>query len=155
MPVIVLPGSHTDTILFLLLLLHFFSLLFSLIFFLFQFLRHSFPKKTGKPVDTPYHAGNSPGGQWTEFITFLRNAICVRHKKKLFFRSWDNWSSEASVYLGITNPIPPHPLVRVQQLLSPIIRFFRMFVGEFSRIIRLSRMSVKEPKNSCKGDITR
>lgn len=82
--------------------------------FLFIFLvAHAFarpPPRPG-PDDTPYHIGNSPGGNWTDFITFLRSSICVKHNKRLFFRSWDNWPSSASVYTSITDPIPTHPLV--------------------------------------------
>ena len=62
--------------------------------------------------DTPFHTGNSPSDKtqqrWVEFITFLRDAVCVGHKKDLFFRSWDNWPSDASYYLNMTNQIPTH-----------------------------------------------
>ena len=52
--------------------------------------------------DTPYHVGNSPAAGnktadlWVSFITFLREEVCVKHQKALFFRAWDNWPSEAS-----------------------------------------------------------
>lgn len=35
----------------------------------------------------------------------------MKNNKKLFFRSWDNWASDALVYQAITDPIPPHPLL--------------------------------------------
>jgi len=63
--------------------------------------------------DTPYHVGNSPtngtNALWTEFVSFLRQAVCVAHGKDLFMRAWDNWASEVSVYTAITDPIPTHP----------------------------------------------
>ena len=42
--------------------------------------------------DTPYHKGNSPtkdvpssqhNALWTQFISFLRDTVCVRHNKKV------------------------------------------------------------------------
>jgi len=64
--------------------------------------------------DTPYHKGNSPCSHcqqslWVEFITFLRAAVCEKHSKDLFIRTWDNWPSSASYYLGLSNQIPTHP----------------------------------------------
>eukprot|EP00040_Diaphanoeca_grandis_P024403 m.134036 g.134036 ORF g.134036 m.134036 type:complete len:573 (+) comp29715_c0_seq1:24-1742(+) len=62
--------------------------------------------------DTPYHTGNSPSNGtnalWTDFISFLRDEVCVKHDRDLFFRSWDNWASSASVYTAISDPITPH-----------------------------------------------
>ena len=66
--------------------------------------------------DTPYHVGNSPlkgvGGKpekkqflWAKFLTFLRQEVCVRHRKMLFFRTWNNfdgWRSTAEYYLNVT-----------------------------------------------------
>ena len=64
--------------------------------------------------DTPYHVGNSPNPSknqavWVDIITFLRQAVCVLHRKQLFFRGWDNWPSQAEYYLAMTAKIPPHP----------------------------------------------
>jgi hypothetical protein len=66
--------------------------------------------------DTPYHIGNSPNPSksveiWADFATTLRQMVCVQQQKQLFFRSWDNWPSEASYYLNMTNRVPTHPLL--------------------------------------------
>ena len=62
--------------------------------------------------DTPYHVGNSPSDstieRWVDFITTLREFVCVQNGKKLFMRSWDNWPSDASYYTNMTAQIPTH-----------------------------------------------
>jgi hypothetical protein len=63
--------------------------------------------------DTPFHVGNSPSNgtmaRWVEFITTLRDLVCVQHGKKLFMRAWDNWPSDTAYYLNMTTQIPVHP----------------------------------------------
>ena len=41
-----------------------------------------------------------------EFITFLREHVCVNHQKDLFFRGWDNWPSSAAGYEKMSDQIP-------------------------------------------------
>lgn len=72
--------------------------------------------------DTPYHAGN--GGvlystpeqekaDFTELLRFLREEICVRHDKYMFFRTWDiypdKFHATTDYYLNITNAVDTHP----------------------------------------------
>jgi hypothetical protein len=66
--------------------------------------------------DTPYHVGNTPNPAktvegWADFATTLREMVCVQQNKQLFFRSWDNWPSEAAYYLKLTDRVPTHPLL--------------------------------------------
>ncbi|MDR7209854.1 hypothetical protein [Flavobacterium piscis] len=69
--------------------------------------------------DTPYHKGGSPisGGDdgitdHIIFINLLREEICVKRNKKLFYRTWDwgyKFHDNPEYYLAITNKIEPHP----------------------------------------------
>eukprot|EP01051_Picozoa_sp_SAG22_P000057 SAG22_NODE_1_length_62449_cov_158.689270_57_plen_70_part_00 len=43
-----------------------------------------------------------------DFISFLREEVCVGQKKDLFFRGWDNWPSDAGYYQNMTGQIAPH-----------------------------------------------
>ena len=68
--------------------------------------------------DTPYHAGGSPlarGGQQAiddhvKLINLLREEVCVKRNKKLFYRTWDFgfFHTRPDVYLAITGQIQPH-----------------------------------------------
>lgn len=69
--------------------------------------------------DTPFHRGGSPirNGQdgikdHILFINILRDEICVKRNKKLFYRTWDfgyNFHNNPEYYLSVTNAIEPHP----------------------------------------------
>lgn len=69
--------------------------------------------------DTPFHKGGSPirNGQdgindHILFINILRDEICVKRNKKLFYRTWDfgyNFHNNPEYYLSVTNAIEPHP----------------------------------------------
>jgi len=69
--------------------------------------------------DTPYHLGGSPvktSGQegingHIEMIKLLREEICVKMNKKLFYRTWDFgnfFHVNPEIYLSITDQIEPH-----------------------------------------------
>lgn len=78
--------------------------------------------------DAPYHTGNGPiraeqydGSEmpteveirrYQTLIRFLRQEICVRHEKHLFFRTWDcypdKFHADAGYYLSVTDGIEPH-----------------------------------------------
>ncbi|MCP4373227.1 MAG: hypothetical protein GY797_34750 [Deltaproteobacteria bacterium] len=69
--------------------------------------------------DTPYHLGNSPvrskGAEGIEghieMIKLLREEVCVKRNKKLFYRTWDFgnfFHVNPQVYLSITNSVEPH-----------------------------------------------
>ncbi|MCF7568822.1 hypothetical protein L3X37_10665, partial [Sabulilitoribacter arenilitoris] len=68
--------------------------------------------------DTPFHLGNSPirGGELSipdhvELIKLLREEVCVKRDKKLFYRNWvhDVFQYNLSTYLAVTNQVEPHP----------------------------------------------
>lgn len=67
--------------------------------------------------DTPYHMGGKPLRQGDEgiadhvkLLNILRDEICVKRNKKLFYRTWDfGWfHTEPEVYLAITDQVEPH-----------------------------------------------
>lgn len=62
----------------------------------------------------PDYAGASPAQNPSEHIVFLnllRNEICVKYNKKLFFRTWDfyGFHTNPNYYLQVTNAVKPHP----------------------------------------------
>lgn len=69
--------------------------------------------------DTPFHLGGSPirNGEagikdHILLLNILREEICVKRNKKLFYRTWDfgfNFHTNPQYYLAVTNEIEPHP----------------------------------------------
>jgi hypothetical protein len=68
--------------------------------------------------DTPFHRGGSPIAKGEDgikdhitFVNILREEICVKRNKKLFYRTWDfGWFHvKPDYYLAVTNAIEPHP----------------------------------------------
>ena len=90
-------------------------------------IRDSFPSLDGLTLrfgetylhDTPFHLGGSPvrnGEIGIEdhilLLNILREEICVKRNKKLFYRTWDfgyNFHTNPQYYLAVTNQIEPHP----------------------------------------------
>ncbi|WP_186758602.1 hypothetical protein [Echinicola salinicaeni] len=67
--------------------------------------------------DTPFHMGGKPVREGEEgikdhvkLLNILREEICVKRNKKLFYRTWDfGWfHTQPDVYLAITNQVEPH-----------------------------------------------
>ncbi len=69
--------------------------------------------------DTPYHAGGNPiraGGEegingHVKLIKLLKEEVCEKRNKKLFYRTWDFgnfFHTNPKVYLKITDQIEPH-----------------------------------------------
>ncbi|WP_221409020.1 hypothetical protein [Reichenbachiella versicolor] len=68
--------------------------------------------------DTPFHVGDRPvrsPKDHIEILNLLREEVCVKRDKKLFYRTWD-WGKikkkfhlRPDVYLEITNAVEPHP----------------------------------------------
>lgn len=94
---------------------------------MFKELFHRFPEVDGLIIrvgetylhDTPYHTGNGPvrygeneKQDYIRLLRYLRDCICVRYNRKLFFRTWDcfpdKFHADASFYLDVTNEIEPH-----------------------------------------------
>ncbi|NQV31797.1 MAG: hypothetical protein HQ515_03840 [Phycisphaeraceae bacterium] len=65
--------------------------------------------------DTPHHVGGTPvrsPADHTILINLLREEICVKRNKKLFYRTWDfgnNFHVNPTFYLAATDPVEPHP----------------------------------------------
>ena len=68
--------------------------------------------------DTPYHMGGKLVRQGDEgildhvfLINLLREEVCVKRNKKLFYRTWDfGWMhTEPEIYTAITDQVKPHP----------------------------------------------
>lgn len=67
--------------------------------------------------DTPFHMGGKLVRQGDDgikdhvkLLNLFREEVCVKHNKKLFYRTWDfGWfHTEPEVYLAITNQVTPH-----------------------------------------------
>lgn len=71
--------------------------------------------------DAPYHCGNGAveyGDKKKEIddfiflINFLREEVCVKHNKYLFFRTWDcfpdRFHADLDYYLSVTDKVKPH-----------------------------------------------
>lgn len=65
--------------------------------------------------DAPYHIGNHPVrhgmADHVTLINLLRDEVCCRLGKKLFYRTWDmgQLHSLPQHYLAVTNQVEPHP----------------------------------------------
>jgi hypothetical protein len=65
--------------------------------------------------DAPYHHGNSPAirgpDSHVELLKILREEICVKRNKVLFYRTWDfgQMHDKPEYYLSVTDRIEPHP----------------------------------------------
>ena len=65
--------------------------------------------------DTPFHAGGNPilrgVESHVELLQLLREEICVKRGKTLFYRTWDfgNMHDRPDYYLSVTDRIEPHP----------------------------------------------
>ncbi|MEE0946929.1 MAG: hypothetical protein U0M42_08925 [Acutalibacteraceae bacterium] len=71
--------------------------------------------------DTPYHTGNgavkygdkdTEKKQFVKLLNFLREEVCVKHNKKLIFRTWDcfndRFHTNLQYYLDVTDKIETH-----------------------------------------------
>lgn len=71
--------------------------------------------------DTPYHTGNgavkygdieNEKKQFIKLLHFLREEVCIKHNKKLIFRTWDCYNdrfhTSLQYYLDVTDEIEPH-----------------------------------------------
>ncbi|MBN1187935.1 MAG: hypothetical protein JXB49_37015 [Bacteroidales bacterium] len=81
-----------------------------------------FPKIAGLTIrfgetylhDTPFHKGTRPvytPEDHTLLINILREEVCVKRNKKLFYRTWDfgYLHTQPVLYLKATDPVEPHP----------------------------------------------
>lgn len=66
--------------------------------------------------DTPFHRGESPvktAEEQSALLNILREEICVKRNKKLFYRTWDfgSFHNQPDFYMEVTNRVEPHPLL--------------------------------------------
>ncbi len=66
--------------------------------------------------DTPFHSGETPARTPEEhaiMINLLRDEVCVKRNKKLFYRTWDfgYFHTNPTFYLKVTNEVEPHALL--------------------------------------------
>jgi hypothetical protein len=66
--------------------------------------------------DTPHHVGESPASSIEEhqtLIALLRDEVCVKRNKQLFYRTWSwdgiNLHTNPTSYAKVTDAIEPHP----------------------------------------------
>ena len=65
--------------------------------------------------DTPFHCGRSPvrsPEDHTILLKLLREEVCVKRGKRLFYRTWDfgnRFHVNPKFYRAATDPVPPHP----------------------------------------------
>jgi len=69
--------------------------------------------------DTPHHMGGGPIRNGKEgiddqitMLNLLREEVCEKRNKKLFYRTWDfgyNFHTNPEYYLAVTNKVKPHP----------------------------------------------
>jgi len=81
-------------------------------------------------VDTPYHTGGNPIIHGVDsqvlLINLLRDEVCVKRNKQLFYRTWGaHFHYDPDYYLKVTDQIQPHPNL-VFSIKYPIVDVQRM-----------------------------
>lgn len=85
--------------------------------------------------DTPYHGGGDPilrgPDSHVQLIQLLREEVCVKRGKKLFYRTWDfgRMHDRPDYYLSVTDRIEPHP---------KLIFSIKHQLGDFHRLSRFN-----------------
>lgn len=63
--------------------------------------------------DAPYHQGkiDNPWSTTTiiPLMQILRDEVCVKLGKKIFFRTWNSFDTNLSTFLAVSNAVEPHP----------------------------------------------
>ncbi len=99
--------------------------------------------------DTPYHIGNgavaygdiqAEKDAFAKLISFLRDEICDKHNKHLFFRTWDcfpdRFHANPEYYLTVTDRVEPHEKL-VFSIKHTALDFWRRV--EFNRCIGIGK----------------
>lgn len=86
--------------------------------------------------DAPYHVGGirekkSPEETIIPLMNLLREEICVKHGKQLFFRTWLSFDTEVEAYEKVSESVEPHPLMTIS---------VKHCEGDFHRGNRFSRV---------------
>ena len=64
--------------------------------------------------DAPHHQGfiankKSPEETIIPLMQLLRDEVCVKHNKKLIFRTWGSFDHDSKAYQQVSDAIEPHP----------------------------------------------
>lgn len=97
----------------------------------------------------PDYAGGSPAGSVNEhiaLINLLREEVCVKLNKKLFYRTWDfgNFHTNPDYYLEVTNAIGPHPnlIFSIKHVQADYLRLYPfnpcLGIGKHQQIVEIS-----------------
>jgi len=86
--------------------------------------------------DAPHHAGGirekkSPEETIIPLMQLLREELCVKRSKQLYFRTWLSFDTDEEAYLKVSEAIEPHPLLTIS---------VKHCEGDFHRGNRFSRI---------------
>lgn len=113
--------------------------------------------------DTPYHLGNNPlrNGQNSipdniELLKILREEVCVKRNKNLFYRTWvhDIFQYDPATYLAVTNEIEPHPnlVFAVKHTHGDFLRTFKfnqtLAIGKHHQVVEVQCQREYEGKQA-------
>jgi hypothetical protein len=64
--------------------------------------------------DAPYHQGeidnkNDANATIIPLMNILRDEVCVKLNKKIYFRTWGSFDTDLSTFLAVSNGVEPHP----------------------------------------------
>lgn len=64
--------------------------------------------------DAPYHQGkidnkNSANSTIIPLMNILRDEVCVKLNKKIYFRTWASFDTDLNTFLATSNGVEPHP----------------------------------------------
>lgn len=121
-----------------------------------------FPKLSGLTIrfgetylfDTPYHCGGRPVysvADHIKFLSILREEVCVKRNKKLFYRTWD-WGQpynkridfNPKQYLKVANSVKPHKNLyfSIKHVNGDFLRFkpfnYTIGTGKQQQIVEIS-----------------
>jgi len=99
--------------------------------------------------DTPYHVGGSPARTPEEhamLVNLLREEICVKLNKKVYYRTWDFGilHTNPDLYLETFNNVEPHPnlYVLIKHVNNDYVRGFpfntTIGIGNHQQIVEIS-----------------
>lgn len=113
--------------------------------------------------DTPNHMGGKLVRQGDEgildhvtLINLLKEEVCVKRNKKLFYRTWDfGWMhTEPEIYIAITDQVEPHPnlIFSIKHTKGDFLRTFpfnpTLGVGKHKQIVEVQCQREYEGKGA-------
>ncbi|MCP4376789.1 MAG: hypothetical protein GY794_11515 [bacterium] len=109
--------------------------------------------------DTPHHVGRSPVRSPEDhaiLINLLREEVCVKRKKKVFYRTWvhGGFHVNPNFYLKATDPVEPHPnlIFSIKHTRGDFLRTYRfnptIGVGKHQQIVEVQCQREYEGKGA-------